>query len=59
MSVFPVLVWMYVRLARQEEQEAIATFDEAYRDYAKTVPAFIPRLGARVPTAQPTDRTRR
>jgi methanethiol S-methyltransferase len=59
LAMFPVLVWMYVRLARQEEQEAIATFGEAYRDYARRVPGFIPRLGARMPAAQPTDRTRR
>jgi protein-S-isoprenylcysteine O-methyltransferase Ste14 len=50
---------MYVRLALQEEQEAIAPFGEAYRDYAKTVPGFIPRLGARMPAVQPTDLTRR
>ena len=45
LAMFPVLVWMYVRLARQEEQEAIATFGEAYRVYARQVPAFVPRLG--------------
>jgi methanethiol S-methyltransferase len=59
LAVFPVLMWMYVRLALQEEQEAIAPFGEACRDYAKTVPGFIPRLGARVTAVQPTDRTRR
>jgi methanethiol S-methyltransferase len=42
--MFPVLVWMYVRLARTEEQEAIATFGDAYRNYAARVPAFVPRL---------------
>ncbi len=43
--MFPVLVWMYVHLARQEEREAIATFGEDYIRYAAKVPAFIPRLG--------------
>jgi protein-S-isoprenylcysteine O-methyltransferase Ste14 len=43
--MFPVLVWMYVRLARTEEQEAIATFGDAYLQYAAKVPGFIPRLG--------------
>jgi protein-S-isoprenylcysteine O-methyltransferase Ste14 len=44
LAMFPVLVWMYVRLARQEEREAFATFGKAYADYAARVPAFIPRL---------------
>jgi protein-S-isoprenylcysteine O-methyltransferase Ste14 len=42
--MFPVLVWMYVRLAHQEEREAIAEFGDAYRQYAAKVPGFIPRL---------------
>jgi protein-S-isoprenylcysteine O-methyltransferase Ste14 len=45
-TMFPVLVWMYVRLARNEEREAIATFGSAYRAYAERVPGFIPRLRA-------------
>jgi protein-S-isoprenylcysteine O-methyltransferase Ste14 len=44
--MFPVLVWMYVRLAREEEREVIAIFDDAYRAYAARVPGFIPRLSA-------------
>lgn len=44
LAMFPVLVWMYVRLARQEEREALASFGKAYADYAAQVPAFIPRL---------------
>src|SRR3990170_155397 len=42
--MFPVLVWMYVRLARQEERDALATFGKAYANYAAHVPAFLPRL---------------
>lgn len=42
--MFPVLVWMYVRLARSEEREATAEFGDAYRRYADRVPAFLPRL---------------
>jgi protein-S-isoprenylcysteine O-methyltransferase Ste14 len=42
--MFPVLVWMYVRLARAEERDALALFGDAYRRYAVRVPAFIPRL---------------
>ena len=45
-AMFPVLVWMYVRLARDEERDAIATFGTAYRAYAERVPAFVPRLTA-------------
>lgn len=41
--MFPVLVWMYVHLAREEERETIAEFGEAYLEYARRVPAFIPR----------------
>jgi protein-S-isoprenylcysteine O-methyltransferase Ste14 len=44
LAMFPVLVWMYVRLARQEEHDALATFGKAYADYAARVSAFIPRL---------------
>lgn len=41
---FPILVAMYVRLARREEQETIRQFGEAYLVYAKSAPAFFPRL---------------
>lgn len=41
--MFPILVWMYVRLARGEEREAAAEFGEAYRHYMEEVPAFVPR----------------
>jgi len=44
LAMFPVLVFMYVRLARGEEREALSSFGEAYRDYMKETPAFIPRL---------------
>ena len=42
LAMFPVLVWMYVYLARQEEREARAQFGEAYVEYARRVPAFVP-----------------
>ena len=45
--MFPVLVIMYVRLARAEEREAIREFGDAYRAYMAQVPGFIPRLGIR------------
>jgi protein-S-isoprenylcysteine O-methyltransferase Ste14 len=43
-AMFPVLVFMYVRLARGEERVVSAEFGDAYRRYAERVPAFVPRL---------------
>lgn len=45
LAMFPVLVIMYVRLARNEEREAIAKYGDAYRRYIAQVPAFIPKFG--------------
>jgi protein-S-isoprenylcysteine O-methyltransferase Ste14 len=42
LAMFPVLVWMYARLARIEEREVKARFGEAYAAYAAQVPAFVP-----------------
>lgn len=42
--MFPILVYVYVRLARREEKETLAEFGEAYKQYAANTPAFIPRL---------------
>lgn len=42
--MFPVLVYVYMRLARREEGDAIEVFGEAYRVYMRQTPAFIPRL---------------
>ena len=44
LAMFPLLVWMYVRLARAEEREVRQAFGDAYSRYAAHVPAFIPRL---------------
>jgi protein-S-isoprenylcysteine O-methyltransferase Ste14 len=46
LAMFPVLVYMYVRLARAEERESMAEFGPTYHQYMDDVPAFIPRLGA-------------
>jgi protein-S-isoprenylcysteine O-methyltransferase Ste14 len=43
--MFPVLVYMYVRLARREEQDATAEFGESYRRYLAETPAFFPSVG--------------
>ena len=42
--MLPILIVMYIRLARREEQEAIAEFGDAYNAYMKSVPAFFPHL---------------
>ena len=44
--MFPVLVYMYVRLARREEREVAAEFGDEYARYAANTPAFFPRLPA-------------
>ena len=51
--MFPVLVFMYVRLAKREERDAIAEFGDTYREYMREVPAFVPRvLGTNPPGHQ-------
>lgn len=44
--MFPVLVAMYIRLARTEEREVSAEFGDAYMRYAADTPRFFPRFGA-------------
>ncbi len=42
LAMYPVLVWMYLRLARSEEAEARARFGAEYDNWARRVPAFLP-----------------
>ncbi|MEX2650309.1 MAG: isoprenylcysteine carboxylmethyltransferase family protein [Alphaproteobacteria bacterium] len=44
LAMFPVLVTMYVILARREERDSLAEFGEAYSRYMTQVPAFFPRI---------------
>ena len=44
--MFPILVWMYGRLARKEEQDALREFGDVYAQYAARTPAFLPRWRA-------------
>ena len=44
LTMFPILVTVYVLLARAEEREALARFGEEYRCYMAVTPAFLPRL---------------
>ncbi|OGB94871.1 MAG: hypothetical protein A3G35_12890 [candidate division NC10 bacterium RIFCSPLOWO2_12_FULL_66_18] len=41
---WPILLAMYIRLARREEADMEAQFGDAYRAYAARVPRFVPRL---------------
>ena len=45
LAMFPVLVAMYVVLARHEEKEALAEFGQEYLAYTRRVPGFLPRWG--------------
>ena len=42
LAMFPLLLIMYIRLARQEECEAETAFGQDYVRYADRVPAFLP-----------------
>jgi methanethiol S-methyltransferase len=44
LAMFPVLVFMYGRLATKEENEMAARFGAQYESYAARTPRFIPKL---------------
>jgi methanethiol S-methyltransferase len=52
LAMFPILVFMYVHLARREERDAVAEFGDEYRRYIVRTPAFIPRFGGSPSAAQ-------
>jgi len=52
----PVLIVMYVRQARREDEALVVKFGEAFSRYAARVPAFIPRLRARPALAEQKER---
>ena len=49
--MFPILVYVYVRLARSEEQDAIAEFGSEYIEYRNRTPGFIPSFAKERKTA--------
>ena len=51
--MFPILVWMYVRLAKSEEKEAEKEFGEAWDIYARNTSAFLPSLQSKIVEANP------
>ncbi len=46
LAMFPVLAYMYVRLARREEQEVRQEFGAEYDQYEAKTPAFFPSFAA-------------
>lgn len=50
--MFPILVYLYVRLARREEEEVAGAFGPEYEAYRRSTPGFIPRLGSQVAQAR-------
>jgi protein-S-isoprenylcysteine O-methyltransferase Ste14 len=42
LAMYPVLIWMYLRLSRSEEAEARARFGAEYDAWARRVPAYLP-----------------
>lgn len=44
--LWPFVIAMYVRLAKQEEQDVLKEFPEAYREYMERTPMFFPRIWA-------------
>lgn len=45
LALFPIIVWVYVRLARKEERQMLRQFGERYLDYRQRVPMFFPTWG--------------
>lgn len=61
LAMFPVLVWMYTRLARIEEREVSEAFGDVYVRYAEQVPRFVPKRSTRYvspPTGSSADMSR-
>lgn len=46
LAMFPILVYMYMRLAMSEEKVAESEFGDAWRRYAIQTPRFWPKWGA-------------
>jgi protein-S-isoprenylcysteine O-methyltransferase Ste14 len=55
--MFPVLVFMYVRLAISEERQVEKDFGQAWRDYAARTPRFFPRLTGAGQQSAPQNRS--
>lgn len=48
LAMWPILMGAYFRLTKREERACLETFGTAYKEYMRTVPAFIPQRRTRV-----------
>ena len=55
--MFPILAWIYARLARSEEREVAAHFGAEWQAYAARVHAYLPHHPPGAPPAQPPARS--
>lgn len=46
--IFPILVFIYVRLAKSEEQDVLVEFGETFRADQSRTPSSFPRLEGKV-----------
>ena len=51
-AAFPVIVLAYALLARKEERQMLDKFGDAYREYQRRVPMFVPRHGGALKEAR-------
>jgi len=51
--LWPFVIWMYVRLAHREEQDALEQHSGEYRACMERTPMFIPRLFGRSEQVRP------
>jgi len=45
--LFPIMTFVYLRLAKAEEKDSVKQFGQEYLDYAARTPAFIPRFSSK------------
>ena len=43
-ALFPIIIFVYYRLAKREEQQQIVKLGNAYKEYQNHIPMFIPRF---------------
>ena len=44
LALWPVLVFLYYRLAKEEDEQMEQLFGERFNEYRRSVPMFIPKL---------------